>query len=382
MPAERAFYITQGSLTVWQRRAMKPDNGIVFADNDRGLREFDAYLAANVATVSFVLADVIEEEFAQDRMPRLGMRDRKALLERRVRNKFPRTQYRLPIYHGRESKTSDDDIVFHSAISNEELLDPWLGIILQHEIPLTGIFSVPLMAPELLARYQKDASPTMLLTQHQGDKLRQVYVRDGQVQSARLSQSPPIDADDYAQFVVTELNRSRRYLERTRLLSSIEPLHAYIVTDKAVAERIIASAKSDSPLQIHIINQDAAAKALGRRRGLAADRLELLYLAMPFRRRPRHSYAVSGETRFWRMRQLRHATIAAAVSIAALFSVLSSLHLSDAWLLRQRSAAIENQLTQLTETYRRENDQFDPIRAGSHEMKLAVDTGDFILANR
>ncbi len=151
MAAQRAFYVTQGSLTVWHNGAIKPENGIVFADNDSGLRQFDEYLSNNVEAVSFVLADVIEEEFAQDKMPRLGFRDRKSLLERRVRSKFPRTQYRLPIYHGRESKSSGDDIVFHSAISNEELLDPWLQIMLRHEIPLTGIFSVPLMAPYLVA---------------------------------------------------------------------------------------------------------------------------------------------------------------------------------------------------------------------------------------
>lgn len=48
----------------------------------------------------------------------------------------------------------------------------------------------------------------------------------------------------------------------------------------------------------------------------------------------------------------------------------------------KQSAEIESQLTRLTETYRRENEQFDPIKADSHEMKLAVDTGDFILQNR
>ncbi len=382
MAAQRAFYVTQGSLTVWHNGAIKPENGIVFADNDSGLRQFDEYLGSNVEAVSFVLADVIEEEFAQDKMPRLGFRDRKSLLERRVRSKFPRTQYRLPIYHGRESKSSGADIVFHSAISNEELLDPWLQIMLRHEIPLTGIFSVPLMAPYLVARSKRHAGPTMLLTQHQQNKLRLVFLRGGQVQSARLSQSPAISADDYPQFVVTELNRSRRYLERTRLLGNMEPLDAYIVTSRPLADRIVACATSDSPLQIHIVDQDEVARGVGIRESLPADRLELLYLAMTFRRRPRHSYAVSGETRFWRMRQLRHATIGVAVTCAAACSLLSSLYLSDAWFLHSRSVAIENQVTQLTETFRRENEQFDPIRAGSHEMKLAVDTGDFILRNR
>jgi hypothetical protein len=283
--------------------------------------------------------------------------------------------------HGRESKTSGDDIVFHSAISNQELLDTWLQIMLRHEVPLTGIFSVPLIAPRLLAQYANSTGPAMLLTQHQQSKLRQVFLRDGRVQSARLSQSPAID-DDYPQFVATELTRSRRYLERTRLLSSIEPLNAYIVARKPLAERIISCATSDSPLQIHIMDQDRVARRLGQSRKLPADRLEMLYLALLFRRRPKHSYATSGETRYWRMRQLRQVVIGAAVVVAAICSSFSGWYLSDAWSLKQRRANIEDQVARLTETFRREHEQFDPIRADSHEMKLAVDSGDFILANR
>ena len=63
-------------------------------------------------------------------------------------------------------------------------------------------------------------------------------------------------------------------------------------------------------------------------------------------------------------------------------SILAGLYLSDAWYLGKQSIDIEHQLTQLTETFRRENEQFDPIKADSHEMKLAVDTGDYILSNR
>lgn len=382
MAAERAFYITQGSLTVWWRGALSPGEGLVFADSDSGLRDFDEFLETSDSVVSFVLADVIEEEFAQDRMPRLGFRDRKLLLERRVQGKFPRSHYRLPVHHGRESKSSADDIVVHSAISNEELLDPWLQIMLRHEVPLTGIFSVPLIASSLLACYGRENGPVMLLTQHQQRKLRQVFLRHSRVLSSRLSQSPAVDDDEYPHFVITELNRSRHYLERTRLLSNIEPLAAYIVAQKPLAERIIACATSDSPLQIHIIDPDELAKRIGQVRGAPADRQEMLYLALPFRRQPRHSYAVSGETRFWRMRQMRHALIGTALAVATACGGLSGLYLADAWSLNERRQEIDDQVARLTETFRRENEQFDPIRAGSHEMKLAVDTGDFILANR
>jgi len=382
MVAHRAFYVTQGSLAVWEDGGPDGQSAHVFADNDTGLREFDAYLAESSDRTSFIVIDVIEEEFAPDTIPKLGIRDRGALMRRRMQRKFPRTAYRLPLYQGPRKKGTDEAVVVHSAITNHELLDPWLQMILGHEIPLTGIYSVPLMAPQLLNHLHKAAGPVMLLTQHQELKLRQVFMQDGHVMSARLSQSPAISDDQYPQFVLTEIGRSRRYLERTRLLNSMQQLDVYIVAHATLAERILSEAKSDSPLKIHFIKPEVAAKRVGLRTSVQPDRLEALYLAMSCRRRPRRSYAVSGETRFWQMRRMRHAIIGAAVSTAAVCSVLSGLYLSDGWLLQKRSTNIEQQLIQLTETFRRENEEFDPIKADSHEMQLAVDTGDFILSNR
>jgi hypothetical protein len=382
MAAHRAFYVTQGSLAVWSDGGSDGSSAHVFADNDAGLREFDAYLAESSEQTSFVVIDVIEEEFAPDTIPKLGLRDRGALMRRRMQRKFPRTAYRLPLYQGPNEKGADEAVVVHSAITNHELLDPWLQMILGHEVPLTGIYSVPLMAPQLLSLLHKVTGPAMLLTQHQERKLRQVFMQGGHVKSARLSQSPAITDDQYPQFVLTEIGRSRRYLERTRLLSSMEQLDVYVVAHASLAERILSEAKSDSPLKIHFVKPDVAAQRVGLRTEAQPDHLEALYLAMSCRRRPKRNYAVSGETRFWQMRRMRHAVIGSAVAAAAVCSFLTGLYLSDGWLLQKRATDIEQQLTQLTETFRRENEEFNPIKADSHEMQLTVDTGDFILANR
>lgn len=382
MAAQRAFYVTQGSLTVWQDG--HADDGALrtFADNDAGLRAFDAYLAETGEQTSFVVIDVIEEEFALDRMPKLSLRDRGALIRRRLQRKFPRTPYRQSLYRGPDASGDNEAVVIHSAISNHELLDPWLQIMRRQEVPLTGVFSVPLMAPQLQAKLAKASGPVMLITQHQGQKLRQVFMHDGHVQSARLSQSPVISDDEYPEFVLTEIGRSRRYLERTRLLSGMQQLDVYIIAEPELAEKLLAGAQSDSPLKIHFVKPVTAAKRIGLHGKPQPDRLESLYLALASQRRPKRSYGVSGESRFWHMRRLRHAVIGVCVATAAVCSVLSGLYFSDAWLLQHRSTEIENQLVQLTETFRRENEQFDPIKADSHEMKLAVDTGDFILSNR
>lgn len=380
--AKRVFYVTQGSLRVWQSGISRTGAPVEFADDDRGLREFDRYLSANPDQGSAMLIDVIEEEFALDSIPKLGVRDREALIQRRRQRKFRRTPYHVSIYQGTPGRKQNEFSVVHSAISNHELIDPWLQIILDHRTPLSGVYSVPLMAPRIIKRLFSCDDAVMFVAPHQGTKLRQIFLRDGAIQSARLSQGPGIDDDGFAKFVVTEVVRSRRYLDRTRLIANMEPLRVCVIASDATAAKIRPFVDSNSADQYQFLTPDAAARKLGRRKLQSADRFEEIFLSAVVRKRPKQSYANAGENRYWNMRRLRGGIVNTAIVAAAACSIVAAVLLSDVWVLRNRISAIQSQVEFLSETFRRENDKFDPLKADSHEMQLAVDTGDYLLANR
>ena len=382
MTIERAFYITQGSLSVWTQRHGAPERVAAFSDDDEGLHEFDVYIAQFPQQSSAMLIDVIEEEFAIETIPKLGIRDRKSLIDRRRQRKYRRASYSLSQFQGRADHGTDEFAVLHSAISNHELLDPWLQVILRHQVPLSGVFSVPLMAPGIFKKLFPTKQPALFVAPHQGKRLRQVFIKDGDLKSARLSQSPGIDEDAHAQFIVTEAGRSRRYLERLRLLSGMEILEVCVVASAEMAERLEALAENETSMQFSFIDHETVARKLHARAQVPSDSLEMVYLSALFQGRQKDSYASSGENRYWIMRRLRHAIIGMSTGIAAACTALAAFYFSDAWLLQSRVSEIQSQVAQLTETFRREHEKFNPIQAGSHEMKLAVDTGDYILLNR
>jgi len=382
MAVDRAFYVTQGSLGVWSPVHGMPERVAVFADDDEGLHEFDVYLAQFPEQASALLVDVIEEEFAMETIPELGLRDRKSLITRRRQRKYRRTPYSLSQFQGKAGQSGDEFHVLHSAISNHELLDPWLQVILRHQTPLSGVYSVPLMAPGVFKKLFRPDGPALFIARHQGNKLRQVFIRDGHLNSARLSQSPGIDQDGYAQFIVTEAQRSRRYLERIRLLSSMETLEVCVVADEESAGRIERLAEGELATQFQFIDSGIATGKLLGDKDVPCDRFETVYLAALFRKHQKHSYANSGENRYWFMQRLRQAIVGTSTTIAVACTAFAAFYFSDAWMLQSRVDEIQRQVTQLTETFRREHEKFNPIQAGSHEMKLAVDTGDYILRNR
>ena len=218
MDAQRIFFVTQSSLSIWVAGERVPERIAVFS-GDNGLREFDSYISLTQEHSAVLLVDVIEEEFDLETIPKLGARDRKALIARRRDRKYRRTPYRASEYLGKAGHNSDEGQVVHSAITNGDLLAPWMGVILKHRVALAGVYSTPMMAPKLFSRLFSVSGPALFVAPHQDSKLRQVYIRNGSLLTGRLSRAPSPDDDGYANFIVTEAQRSRRYLERMRLLN-------------------------------------------------------------------------------------------------------------------------------------------------------------------
>ena len=305
MKAERIFYMTQGSMSIWMPRADSVVEVAAFADDDEGLRQFDAYQNGVGEKPSAMLIDVIEEEFALETIPKLGSRDRNSLIERRCQNKFRRTPYRQSIFQGKAGRRSDEFNVLHSAVSNHELVDPWLQIILKHRTPLSGVYSVPLIAPSIYKRLFSSNRSVMFVAPHQGNKLRQVFMDAGHLRSARLSQAPAVDDDAYAQFIVSEALRSRRYLERTRMLNNMQVLEVCVVADPATAAKVAELSNAEEATDFSFISVAEAGKKLLGRECAAADRFEETYLDYVARHRAKHDYTKAGESRYWSMRNLR-----------------------------------------------------------------------------
>jgi len=382
MAIKRFFYVTQEELIVYLHNRGVFDQSVRFNSSEEGLRAFSSYLQATSQQATKMLIVVIEEELSADSIPKLGRSDRKSLLERRLLRKFPRTPYRLGHYQAAKQRRKNAHDVMYSAVSNPELLDPWLQIMMVHKTPLSGIQSVPLLADGLLEKLFKARGNALFMTLHQGNMLRQIFVRDGYSKSARLSKSPDVSASAFGDFVFAEVLRSRHYLERNRLLGAIEDIDIYLVTDEKVADQILASDQGAVPAKIHFIDPAKAASLIGLRRVPECDHLEMLYLAILARGKSRSSYALQSESRFFRLRSLRHAIVGVALAASIACGAVAGINLVDGLFLKSASAATDKQIQQISETLQRENESTAPVRANSHEMKLAVDTGDYILRNR
>ena len=379
MTVRRLFYVTQESLQVWSIRRSHVSREASFQGTDEGFQAFEDYLCRAPQESSRMLVDVIEEEFALDKLPKLARRDQRALIGRKMQRKFPSTPYRLGIEQGRSQGEVE---VLYSALSNPELVKPWLDLIARRRTPLTGVYSVSMLGATLLSKLKKPATNALFLTPQQGSRLRQVFLKSGHLKSSRLSQPPPMNRHEFGAFMFTEVQRSRRYLERTRLLRPGDPLDVYLIADEEIAAGVTENSETTAELRLHFIQPIKAFRSLNLSTDAGFNHIEALYLGVCARRRPKFDYAPRAETAYSRMLLARQAAIVTAVTASVACSIFSGIYLIDGLRYRVASGAIELQIRHMEETYRRENEKFRPIKADSHEMKLAVDTGDFILDNK
>ena len=381
MGTRRFFYVTQDTLAVWKFSRGSIAEEISFQSNDEGFRLFSAYLERAPYELSTMVVDVIEEELVPDGIPKLSTSDRQGLIERRLAKRFPRTPYRLGIKQGRARRASDAASVLYAAITNHELVDPWLEIVQRHKTPLAGVCSVPLLGAEMLREFRSPAENSLFLAQHQGGRLRQIFLKNGNALSARLSRIESVDSEDFGASLVTEIMQSRKYLERSRYLNHTDSLDVYLIADQDTADCAFRGENTRIEFRAHIIEPAEAAKKFGLSQEVPQDRMEILYLARCARKKPKHRYELRDKTDYSLLLKLRHAAIGIAVAGAMACSIAAGVYLAGAFTFRDASNTIEAQMSRLEETYRRENDELEPVRADSHEMKLAVDSGDFILRN-
>src|SRR5512139_1166364 len=97
MPSKRLLYFTSQRVTayLWGKNELRKE--AAFAFGQEGATEFSRYVARSPESLFYVLADIVEEDFFQENIPYVRGRDRKALLSRKLAQRYRDTSLVVPI---------------------------------------------------------------------------------------------------------------------------------------------------------------------------------------------------------------------------------------------------------------------------------------------
>lgn len=174
------------------------------------------YVAAHGVMPVIVVLDIQEESHALESIPHLSGRDRETLLERKKNQLFPRARFSHAAVRGRDKTGRRDDQVFFSAVTDEQVIQPWLALLFDLQLPVIAIQSLPVLN-EKLAKDLSGGEHKFLITlteDHRGVLLRQSYFKENILALSRFRQLKAGDLPELAATVKEEVDRSRRFVSR------------------------------------------------------------------------------------------------------------------------------------------------------------------------
>src|SRR5712692_5557927 len=104
MPNKLLLYFTSQRVVAYRWNSSALVQEAVFGSDKDGVAAFSPYVAANArSTLFYVLADVVEEDFFQENIPFVRGADRRALLARKLAQRYRDTCLALPLSLGSET---------------------------------------------------------------------------------------------------------------------------------------------------------------------------------------------------------------------------------------------------------------------------------------
>lgn len=222
-------YLTDHHLSLHLYRAGRFSPLGVFGDDDS--RDAIAPLLSREVPLH-LLVDVIEMDFRLESVPHLHGRDRRDLRGRKLAQTFRETPFRLGLSLGREILDKKRERLLLSAVTNPDLIQPWLDVLRDAHIPLSGITALPYLLAEPARRLWRLQAHFLLVTHESRAGLRLSYFQEGDLLFSRLAAHEG-DAETLAVATREEVARTQQYLASLRLLERDRPLTIWCVMPEA-----------------------------------------------------------------------------------------------------------------------------------------------------
>ena len=199
----------RATVAVWRRRRLLSCTG--FENNEEGWLAFGKFLRVARGLPVHIIVDTVEEDFRFETLPHIRGRDRAEMVGRKLKQLYRATPYCSYALQSRETGKRRDDRYLFAALTNPDLLIPWLRAIEANSLPVSGIYPLALVSNALVERL-KLKHPNLLIISKNSAGLRQTFFKNLKFRISRLT--PLRGAANVAdQHYADEINNTRMYLD-------------------------------------------------------------------------------------------------------------------------------------------------------------------------
>jgi len=250
------YHLTAALWSGGQLRAVQE-----FADDEPGQRAFVDFLRTLKRVPIFIVADSLDEDFRFETLPRAGGRDQVELIQRKLRQAYRTTPYCSATLLNRDSDR--EDRYLFAALTDPEVLEPWLNLVMARKLPVVGVYLAPLALESLVQSIGMAERNTLVVAQHAAG-LRQTFFKNGRFRVSRLTLARPFATAPSAVNYDEEVRNTRGYLDALNITHVNEPVTVLILDqDDSLADLASALTTRSAGLQVVRLNSEQLAKRLG-----------------------------------------------------------------------------------------------------------------------
>ena len=286
-----------------------------FAVSGAGAAEFERHLAGMEALPTFLFTDLTEEDFRLDTVPHVGARDREAIVGRKLAQIFRNTPYRHAVMQGREPEGRRDDRVIYTAITNPEVLRPWVDALERHKVPLGGIYSAAVFSAVLLEELDLVFPHTLLVTFTPGEAMRQTYFRDNEIKFSRLTPVDLQEGQTLGTMIAEETTRTWQYLDSLRHFGADDRLEVCVLVHPSDRPAVQPELRDFAQIQYRVIDIEQASMKLGLKPAPLDSTAEEVMIHLFLLRPAANHFASSELRRYATMRRVRIGLTQASVVV-------------------------------------------------------------------
>jgi hypothetical protein len=215
----------QATVAVWRRRGLASCER--FENNEQGWAAFASFLRGAHGLPVHIIVDTVEEDFRFETLPHIRGRDRTEMVGRKLKQLYRATPYYSYVLQERESGKRRDDRYLFAALTNPDLLIPWLRAIEAASLPVSGIYPLALVSVSLIERLKLKHSNLLIISKNSAG-LRQTFFKNLKFRISRLT--PLRGATDIAdQHYADEISNTRMYLDALNVTHVDDTLEVIIL---------------------------------------------------------------------------------------------------------------------------------------------------------
>ena len=332
----RVILISSGHAAVYVWQGKHLHGPMEFAADNDGYTALADHLAQDAGMVTDLLIDVIEEEFRTERVPHVVGRDQAGLLKRRAEQAFRLTPYRMAYIQNKLVEGKREDEALLSAITNTDLIAPWVKSLTRSKVPLHGIYSVAQLYGELLKPLDVIEKRALIITRQKHGGMRQAFYFEQKLKLSRLSPAPSTDPDAHADQLLSEVDKSQRYLTRLKLLGRDDMLVVHCISSGPELIALRETCRDTTTLQFRF--HDLSTLGGGISSGAHAAEAKFcdeLFVLLLKRHTPLRDYATPVERRYDVYRRVRNVLHGASAMLLLTALAWTGVNLIDARLMQE-----------------------------------------------